>query len=385
MHPKTPVSKMRAFCFLSFLFSLSSTVFAENLPDFGPLKNSQWGGALDFRVYFPQAHGPTQRELSYGAMDLHHAGLFLSTQIGEHASVFYEHVIPVGTHTHSNAQDHGYAYASFSKFPQLPESLSLKVGRFRLHYGIDAKLDSTTNILKTPVYKNLGWIADKAIEASGYFGPFDFSVGIMNGPDDLEVPANAAPATPTSRVKTVQNSKPVVGRLGLEIGDWLNFGLSAFTGRAYPVYSHYGWSPHHMTFNAHQNESLLVYKNRYAADVLMKLGSRWLVSGEYSAGSDSENGSKYNLWSVFARLDYKIIPQKLNASLQYDYFDDGRDPSSFAMTSTDTAVVGAALTYHFTPLCWLRMAHLQDTRGLFRNGDGPGPEFLTALQTMLSF
>jgi hypothetical protein len=341
----------------------------------GPINDLNFGGTLDFRFYFPQRHGPTNQKMSFGHFDIHVAELFLTTNVGDHISVLLEQLLNTSNAEMGVGQDHGFVYAIFSDIPLLPESISLKLGRTRFRYGVDTKLDSAANILKSPVYKDLGWITDKGLELSGYFGPVDFSAGVMNGPETLN--------PGTGHVEISQNSKPVVARIGVEIADFLQVGVSGFTGRAYPVYSDYDFEMSDMNFNAHLDESKFVYKNRAAADVLFKAG-KWQVAGEYSRGTDRDSGTSYDVWSAFGRVDYRVIPQKLSLSLQYEFFDDGRNPTLGANTP-DTGVLGAAITYYMTDQSWIRLAHLQDDRGLFRKDDGPGPEYMTAVQTLLAF
>lgn len=346
----------------------------------GPFNNINFGGAVDMRFYAPQSHGPTYAHLGAASFDLHVAELFLSTNIGDHISLLLEQLLITSKMDDTVGQDHGFVYAVFSEIPWLPQDWSLKIGRFRSHFGIDTHLDSATHILRNPVYKNIGIFTDKGIEVSGFWKSFDWSVSLVNGIDSVLDSVNTGSGHMTDvRRSQSTSSKPVLSRLGFDLTNDLNLGLSAFSGVTHPVLSDYGFLMSDMLFNARMNESKIVYKNRYAVDATFKLSSRIKISAEYCAGIDRDEGHSYNVWSGYTRMDYKIIPQKLTLALQYEYFNDGRRNEI-----VDTGTLGAALSYNINEQAWFRVGWLQDDRGAFRS-KGTGPEYMAIAQTLLTF
>ena len=356
----------------------------------GPINNINFGGALDMRAYFPQMNGPTEEEMGFGALDIHVAELFLTTNVGDHVSILAEQLLVTSKMGDTVGQDHGFVYAIFSGIPGLPEDIAIKVGRLRNRFGVDARLDSPANVLRSPVYKTIGGITDKSLEVSGLFGPVDISVAVLNGQDTLSVPVTTTVPGVTANmdVDTRNGSKPVVAKISVDASDWLSMGVSGFTGRAYPVYSNYGFSMHDLLFNAHVDESNLVYKNRAAIDAKISLGSKIDLYGEYTLGTDRDGGKTFHVSSAYGRLDYRFIPQKWTAQLQYEAYSDGRDVVSMnGMNMSDSGNIGASLTYHLNDQALLRIAGLVDDRGIFRStgDDSKAPEYMAIAQTLLSF
>jgi hypothetical protein len=346
----------------------------------GPFNNINFGGAVDMRLYAPQSHGPTYSHLGAAHFDLHVVELFLTTNIGDHISLLLEQLLITSKMDDPVGQDHGFVYAVFSEIPWLPRDWSLKLGRFRTHFGIDTHLDSATHILRNPAYKNIGIFTDKGLELSGFWKSFDWSVSVVNGIDSVLDSINTNPGH-EAEVRRAQatNSKPVVARLGFDLSNNFNLGLSGFSGLTHPVTSEYGYSMSDMLFNARLNEGKIVYKNRYAADMTLKISSKFKIAAEYCTGIDRDEGYTRTVSSAFTRVDYKIIPQKLTLALQYEYFNDGRTNEIM-----DTGTIGAALSYHLNEQSWLRIGWLQDDRGLFRS-KATGPEYMAVAQTFITF
>ncbi|MBS1985397.1 MAG: hypothetical protein JST16_14625 [Bdellovibrionales bacterium] len=355
----------------------------------GPLSNINFGGALDMRLYLPKPGGPTDAHLGMGYFDIHVSELFLTTNIGDHISVLAEQLLVTSPMGNTIGQDHGFVYAIFSSIPGLPENMAIKVGRTRFKFGIDARLDSPANPLRSPVYQTLGTITDKGIELSGYTGFLEWSLGVANGVDSVDREVMSMNGEEAMVATDVRNgSKPVYARLSAEPVDGVSFGLSGFTGKTYPVYSHYGFAMHDMIFNGHTDNSRLIYKNRGAVDGKFKLSSRWDLSAEYAFGTDRDEGQSYSIRNYYTRLDYRIIPQKFTVQLQYNYFDDGRDISIIeGRPYKDSGVFGFGLTWYVTDQSWIRATYLMDDRGIFRSKDGDtkAPEYLGVIQTLLAF
>ncbi len=390
--------KILSFTFLTFLTTLNA--YAQNRPlptpstnslnlekaqletqlSAGPFNNINFGGTVDMRLYLPQSHGPSYVDLGAANFDLHVVELFLSTNIGEHISLLLEQLLVTSKMGDTVGQDHGFVYAVFSEIPWLPSDWSIKAGRFRTHFGIDTHLDSATHILRNPIYKNLGIFTDKGVELSGFYKSFDWSISLLNGIDSVldNVNANSGNMAEVRRARAA-NSKPVVARIGIDLTNDLNFGISGFSGVTHPVLSQYGFSMSDMIFSARMDESKFVYKNRYAADMTFKLSSKVKWSNEYCTGIDRDEGQSVHTWSAFTRIDYKIIPEKLTLGIQYEFFNDGRSNET-----TDTGTLGVALSYNLNDQSWFRLGWLQDDRGLFRS-KASGPEYMAVAQTLITF
>lgn len=356
----------------------------------GPINNLNFGGALDMRAYFPQMSGPTDEHMGFGALDIHVAELFLTTNIGDHISILMEQLLVTSKMGDTVGQDHGFVYAIFCSVPGLPEDMAFKLGRLRNRFGVDARLDSPANVLRSPVYKTIGVITDKTLEMSGQLGPVEYSVAVLNGVDTLTVPVTTTVpgVEPEAHVDIKNGSKPVIARLVVDPTDWLSFGASGFTGRVYPVYSHYGFAMHDMLFNGHTDEGTLVYKNRAAVDAKLSLGSKIDLFAEYAMGTDRQGGQTFDVRSYFGRIDYRFVPQKWTLQIQYEFFNDGRDVVIVDNKPyNDNGNFGAAITYHFNDQALIRIAGLMDDRGLFRGkgGDDKAPEYMGIAQTLLSF
>jgi hypothetical protein len=61
---------------------------------------------------------------------------------------------------------------------------------------LDAVLDDPANPIYPLTRKNLGFISDKALELSGFFGDIDYTIGLANGPDHVEVVVKDANGSP---------------------------------------------------------------------------------------------------------------------------------------------------------------------------------------------
>ena len=355
----------------------------------GPFSNLNFGGALDIRLYLPRRGGPTDEHVGFAALDIHVSELFLTTNIGDHISILAEQLLVTSPMGSTVGQDHGFVYAIFSSIAGLPDDVAIKVGRMRFRFGADAKLDSPANLLKSPVYKTLGNITDRGVEFSGYAGPMEWSLGVMNGIDSINEEVTTKSGEEVMVMREVRNgSKPVVARVGIETTSWLELGVSGVTGKFYPVYSHYGFAMHDMIFNGHTDDTRLIYKDRVALDAKIRLSSNIDVYGEYAFGTDRDAGEDLSVWSAYGRIDWRFAPQRWTLGAQYDYFDDGRDVAVVeGMSYKDSGTLAVALTRYLTDQAWIRAAWMMDDRGLLRSrdGDNKAPEHMGVLQTMLSF
>jgi hypothetical protein len=267
----------------------------------GPFNNINFGGTVDMRLYLPQSHGPSYADLGAANFDLHVVELFLSTNAGDHISLLLEQLLVHEQDGRYGGPRPWFCLCCFlGNSLRSPPTRHSNSGRFRSHFGIDTHLDSATHILRNPIYKTIGIFTDKGIELSGFYKSVDWSLSVMNGIDSVlnNVNSNSGNVVDV-RSAQAANSKPVVARIGMELTNDLNLGISAFSGVTHPVLSQYGFSMSNMLFNAKMDEGKLVYKNRYATDVTFKISSKIKLSGEYCTGIDRDEGQSFHTWKCF--------------------------------------------------------------------------------------
>jgi len=325
----------------------------------GPFSNINFGGTLDYRFLFGGPDGLSVPRKSNGDFMIHVNELFLTTNIGDNISILAEQLLVTSDIGVSEVgQDHGFVYAIFSNLPWSPESWSIKLGRLRLKYGIDAEMDAPANPSRTPVYKTIGFITDKAIELSGYFGPVEYYLGVANGADNV---TESASATGSIKVASADPSKPFFGRLKFELSDDFYLGTSFFYGSHYPVTSRQGFTTAGLQMGYTMDKTRLVDKIRGSLDAQYRLW-KFYFSGEYTLGQDKDGGDK-TVQNGYGRVDYTFIPQKLKSLIQYNYFNDGRS------STKDFGIIGAGLTYYISDQSWLRLVYEVDDLELFRGGN----------------
>ena len=303
------------------------------------------GGTLDYRVFVPS-------DMTPGMYEIHVNELFVTTNIGDHIAILAEQLLLTSELGSQVGQDHGFVYATFSELPRLPTGMALRIGRMRLRYGIDAKLDAPANPLRTPEYRTLGVLSDRAFEVSGFYGRLDYVAAIAMGPDfvavDVAGPDGAVVGSIVAPYSTARH--PIYVRVGTDFTSRLpNIGLSGFYGDTYPVLAADGFQAGDaMLFGGVLDQHRVIRKARASVDV------RWSwrklkLAGEYTVGRDREAGPDPTVQAEYVRADYTIKPQRMAVQLQYDRFADGR-PGTAAIGSA-----GASFTYNLTEASWLRI------------------------------
>lgn len=303
----------------------------EQGPSLGPLSNINFGGTLDLRYYAP-SNEPN-------IFAIHVAELFVTANVGDNVTLLIEQLLATSSTMSPIGDDHGFAYAIISNIPFLPEGSALKVGRFRFNYGIDAVSDAAANPVQTLVKKNLGFIADKGINWSGYVGDLDYSLSLLNGPDILNGMAYTSP------------NKPFAGRLSTDLfNKQLKVGLSYFEGDSYPFTNGFqalGEPP----INGVLDKTRLVHKKRGSADVRFRLGNTDFA-GEYTTGEDDNlAGAKNTVAGWYVRADYPLIANKLILLAQADQWQDG------IAATVDATFYSAGLTYNLSDTSFMRLTY----------------------------
>ena len=192
-------------------------------------------GGLNFGVLFDERYLVTGKNAP-GSL-IHVNELNITGNIGDNISILAEQLLTTSKLSGIDDQvgdDHGFVYAIFSNVPLLPAGTSIKIGRFRFKWGIDAVLDAAANPIYPITRKNLGFITDKGIELSGFFGDIDYTLGVADGPDHVEVAVEDANRNSIGVLdKAIQNnSMPLFFRVSSKFSS-SKLGLSYFEGKSW--------------------------------------------------------------------------------------------------------------------------------------------------------
>jgi len=336
----------------------------------GPFSNLVFGGTLDYRFIFP-------KDMPEGMFMIHVNELFLTTNIGDNISILAEQLLLTNELGTVVGQDHGFVYATISNLDFLPTGTAIRIGRLRLKYGIDAKLDGPANPLRTPEYRTIGLLSDRAIEAAGYFDFLEYTVAVSMGADYILKDVTAQDgSTGTMKVDANNRTHPLAARVGTDFkGSSPNVGLSYYTGMNYKVLSQDGFQAGEgMIFGGFIDQRFLVSKERESVDVRWGI-SKFKFAGEYTFGSDSDPYGRRRVEAYYFRTDYNFVPQKWVAQIQYDSFYDG------SIESPRFGSIGLGLTYYFTDQSWIR-AFYQAKENIFKSSDGAS---VAGTQLLLAF
>jgi len=319
----------------------------------GPISNINFGGLLDVRYVLPST--------TAGSMVIHVNELVITANVTDNISLLLEQLLPTSDMESLVGDDHGFATALISGLPLLPTGTAIKIGRYRFKYGIDAQLDSPANPVYSLVRKNLGFISDKGIELSGFFGPVSYYISALNGPDHVEKSAYDKEGHPIGVIKDSisNNSKPIALRLSAEPLRSLKTGLSYFEGVSWQYVNRMETMGEHAgmeaagkhAFGGVVDRSAVIFKRRYTADASYRF---WKLDflGEYTRGQDFLGRRRANVTGYYFRTDFSLFPNKFTLLAQYDFWDDGRDK-----TLNEDALSFAA-TYYLKSQVFLRIAYL---------------------------
>lgn len=293
---------------------------------------------------------------------IHINELVLTTNIGDHISFLGEWLLQTDDFINNVGDDHGFAYAIISDLPYLPRNTSIKIGRFRIKYGIDAVLDAPLNPLYTQIKKNLGFASDIGLEVEGYLEGLDleYTFAVLNGPNAIKKEVFDSSGNSLGFIKKhrTNNSKPVLILISRKFSwlDDLRLGFSFFEGRSWPFINGLN-SDRNMREPIGVNggaidSTQLIYKRRSSIDFSYRIEPiRLNLSGEFTFGKDfGDDGGE--VLGYFVRTDRAIFPNKLDFQGQFDYWDDGR---SYTDASYD---IGVGLKYSFTDVAFVRLSYI---------------------------
>ena len=325
-----------------------------------------FGGALDIRrITRGTDLAPDSNNWGTGTTLIHVAELVVTTSVGEHVSLLGEQLLMTSFLGTQVADDHGFIYGILTGLPVLPKGASLKVGRFRHAFGIDAKSDAASNPLYNLVRKNIGFISDRGLQLNGYVGPVAYVLSLADGPDSLRTVTNGTVESGIrigphgsggGVLKPIQNNSPPVflhvnGTLSL-LGKRIWLGGSYFDGNSYP------FNPN----NGDVNPSTLFYKRRVGFATNFKIW-RFDLAAEWVSGRDTQL-LKYTptpittanrTASVEGYYLHAEIPltETVDVRLKYDIWNPNTEKySTFNFNRMSDAqtwtTLGGALTWHFT-------------------------------------
>lgn len=321
----------------------------------GPFTSLNFGGTFDSRWGAPEG-------LDMPGGVIHVNELLLTTNIGDRISFLGEWLLQTSDFENNVGNDHGFAYAIFSDIPYLPKNTSIKLGRFRFKYGIDAVLDAPLNPLYTPIKRNLGFASDLGVEFEGYWDRLglEYTVALMNGPDGLKTRVTDASGMSDVFITTpeMNNSLPVVARLSREFKELggLRLGSSYFDGRSWPFVNGAEAAKNVREMVGIQggavDGTMLVYKRHGSVDFSYRAESlRTDLHGEFTLGQDQYPSSNVVVRGYYLRADRPIYGNKLDLQVQFDYWEDG-------LSSTKESFnLGFGLKYKMTDSAFLRATY----------------------------
>jgi len=319
----------------------------------GPVSNINFGGLLDLRYI-------ASSDNKAGNLVIHVNELVVSANVTDNISLLLEQLLPTSELISLVGDDHGFATALISNLPYLPVGTALKVGRYRIKYGVDARLDAPSNPLYPLIRRNLGITSDLGIELSGFLGPISYYASVLNGPDHLEIPISVTGSvnennsemkgsSGTVIVPIDNSSKPVAIRLATELPGSLELGFSYFEGFSWPYMNGMHMIGAHAPGGA-VDKSRLLFKRRYTLDGSYRFWKFDLL-GEANRGQDFMGKMRADVQGYYGRIDFNLLPRKLILSGQYDLWDDGLKDSS------DEHTISGALTYYLNNQVFIRVAY----------------------------
>lgn len=184
----------------------------------GPITNIQLGGAVDWRV--TKSHS-SSRPFAF----IHVNELVVSANVGEHISVSAEQLLLTSELGSVVGQDHGFVTVQLVQLPFLPDGMSLKLGRFRGKFGLDAQVDSPANIFPSQAVRSNATVTDIGLNLDYAHGDFEFIVEAFNGVDYIVKDGQKVPYQ-TKRL-------PLQARLVFQPTSALKVGLSEYMGESW--------------------------------------------------------------------------------------------------------------------------------------------------------
>ena len=184
----------------------------------GPVSNITIGGAVDWRVQHVRG---AKRPVAF----IHVNELVLSANVGPYISVSAEQLLLTSEIATVVGQDHGFVTVSLVQLPFLPDGMSVKLGRFRGKFGLDAQVDSPANIFPSQELRSNGFVTDVGLNLDYAFGDFETIVEVFNGADYKSAGGQKEPM--------LVDKPPVQARLVYQPVSSVKLGVSGLTGETW--------------------------------------------------------------------------------------------------------------------------------------------------------
>jgi hypothetical protein len=282
----------------------------------GPISNLTLGGAIDWRM----AHvNGSKRPAAF----IHVNEFVVSANVGKHVAVSAEQLLLTSEVSSVVGQDHGFVTVSLVQLPFLPNGMSVKLGRFRGKFGLDAQVDSPANIFPSQALRSNGFVTDIGLNIDYAFGNFEWIVEVFNGPDYKNV--NGQKQT------NLVSKPPVQSRFVYQPTSSIKLGFSGLYGETFDNQidpTSLGMS----SLGSTMNTSRTILRKRIAVDVSAK--TPWLdIYAEGIYGRDEGRIAQpveksFTLAKGYlSRIDVPLFQindeTRTKWALQYDTWQDG--------------------------------------------------------------
>ena len=289
----------------------------SNIPSqVGPISNITLGGAVDWRV--THQNGATRP-----AAFIHVNEFVMSATVGPHIAVSAEQLLVTSELGSVVGQDHGFVTVSLIQLPFLPSGMTLKLGRFRGKFGLDAQVDSPANIFPSQALRSNGFVTDVGINMDYAFGDFEWIVESFNGSDYM------LKAGQKSQISV--SKPPIQTRIVYQPASNLKIGASAMMGQTWDNQV----NPNILdmsSLGSQFNSSRTIERRRLALDIGVRTGFADLYA-EGIYGTDKGrlaqpiNAKETTAKGALARIDFPLFKMgnetRSKGAFQYDTWQDG--------------------------------------------------------------
>lgn len=300
--------------------------------DIGPVSNITLGGAIDWRLTHVNGQ---KRPVAF----IHVNELVVGANVGEHIAISAEQLLLTSERGTVVGQDHGFVTVSLVQLPFLPTGTTLKLGRFRGKFGLDAQVDSPANIFPSQELRSNGFVTDVGVSADYVLDEFEALVEVFNGP---EYQRNGS-----EREGILVDRPPVQARVVYQPTSSVKIGLSGLLGETWdnqvdPSVLDMG------SLGSTLDTSRIIERRRVALDA----GVRTPVAEIYAEGIYGRDkgrlsqrpGRAYTVArGALGRVDVPLFPigpsTRTKLALQYDTWQDASFDGRVAFWSTAFSVM----------------------------------------------
>jgi hypothetical protein len=298
----------------------------------GPISNITLGGAIDWRV--THVNG-AKRPVGF----IHVNELVLGANVGKHIAVSAEQLLLTSEVASVVGQDHGFVTVSLVQLPFLPNGMSLKMGRFRGKFGLDAQLDSPAHIFPSQALRSNGYVTDVGLNLDYAFGDFEWVVEVFNGPDYKNQNGQKQP--------DLVSKPPIQSRFVYQPSSAVKLGLSALYGETFdnqvdPTALEMG------SLGSRRDTSRTLVRQRIALDASTKTPwAELYLEGIYGRDKGRLSQPTQKSFTVakgfLGRVDVPLFQineeTRTKAAFQYDTWQDGSFDGRVAFFSAALSIL----------------------------------------------